>query len=591
MDRLRIEIHLVWLVALSLLTACTRVEDEPLPVDGETRFSVVTTVPAGTDVSGADVIRNAAVFFVAPSSGRFIKKVDAVILPGGSGVRVHTVIPATYAGQTVCAYFIVNASALSDPLDMEPESVFDVSRLDGLFTRDSLNGSSTQFVMSAKVAFRAGGTDMPGGDIKFDRTFAKVYIVPAEGMSLERQRELSVVSVEIVNGRTGGYLFREGIFPERSVSVLLPVNKTIDQMNIHKPVCYLYPDDGGSEGTHLIVKLQNNADGRAVTKCVLLRSRKNTAYKLTIAELPGEDGGYAVQVSDWEEDILLPDAGQGVLPSPLPDEGIDLLNAPDVFYYYNQLRDAFEKKLYRSMFDKANNFTEMLRPGERLIVGLTGDLRGRFTKEDFLRVSRSLLNDMAIVFNTGIITSYQADVAGRVISYRMDLIAMRPTFDMRTELVLSAARKLLNRIPPDLSEFEKVKTVHDLFLRSVSYGGMSSSFGGNIIGGLVTRKIVCEGYARTLQYLLQRVGIQAIFIGGDALFSNGTAVSHAWNIVRVDGKYYAIDATWNDGMAPDSDFVGYDYFLKSDTTMSRDHLIDMELPVPECPEDYPLPNF
>ena len=223
-----------------------------MPVDGETRFSVVTNVPAGTDVSGADVIRNATVFFVAPSSGRFIKKVDAVVLPGGSGVRVHTVIPAAYAGQT----------------------------------------------------------DMPGGDIKFDRTFAKVYIAAADGMNPERQRELSVVSVEIVNGRTGGYLFREGIFPEHSVSVLFPVNETIDQMNIHKPVCYLYPDDGGPDGTHLIVKLRNDPDGRVVAKRVLLCSRKNTAYKLTIAEIPGEDGGYAIQASDWEADILLPDAGQ-----------------------------------------------------------------------------------------------------------------------------------------------------------------------------------------------------------------------------------------------------------------------------------------
>lgn len=581
---------MLWLVALLLLAACTRVEDELLPVDGETRFSVVTGIPAGTNVSGADVIRNATVFFVAPSSGRFIKKVDAVILPGGSRVSVHTVIPATYAGQTVCAYFVVNASALSDPLDMEPESAFDVSRLDGLFTKDSLNGSNAQFVMSAKVSFQAGGTDMSGGNVKFDRTFAKVYIAAADGMNLERQRELSVVSVEIVNGRTGGYLFREGIFPERSASVLLPVNETIDQMNIRKPVCYLYPDDGGPDGTHLIVQLRNGPDGRVVAKRVLLRSRRNTAYKLTIAELPGEDGGYAVQVSDWEEDIVLPDVGQGVLPSPLPDEGIDLLNAPDVFYYYNQLRDAFEKKLYRSMFDKANNFTETLRPGERLIVELTGDLRGRFTTKEFLRVSHFLLNDMASMFNTRIITSYLLDVTGRVTSYRMNLIAMRPIFDMRTGLVIPAARELLNRIPPGLSEFEKVKTIHDLFLRNVSYGGMASSFGGNIVGGLVAKKVVCEGYARTLQYLLQRQGIQAIYVEGHARTSPDTWILHAWNIVRIDGKYYAMDATWNDGMAG-SDFVSYNYFLKSDATMSKDHLIDMELPIPECPEDYPLPNF
>ena len=43
-------------------------------------------------------------------------------------------------------------------------------------------------------------------------------------------------------------------------------------------------------------------------------------------------------------------------------------------------------------------------------------------------------------------------------------------------------------------------------------------------------------------------------------------MNHAWNMVKLDGKYYHIDNTWNDGghITNDEGISGTQYFLRSD---------------------------
>ncbi len=45
----------------------------------------------------------------------------------------------------------------------------------------------------------------------------------------------------------------------------------------------------------------------------------------------------------------------------------------------------------------------------------------------------------------------------------------------------------------------------------------------------------------------------------------GNKDSHGWNIVKLDGKWYNIDCTWDDPVTlKGKNMVLYDYFLKSD---------------------------
>ena len=65
---------------------------------------------------------------------------------------------------------------------------------------------------------------------------------------------------------------------------------------------------------------------------------------------------------------------------------------------------------------------------------------------------------------------------------------------------------------------------------------------------------VCEGYARALTLLLRQANIEAHFISGMT-----TPGKHAWVIVKLGGKYFHVDPTWNDGSP-----IEYTHFLKSD---------------------------
>ena len=63
---------------------------------------------------------------------------------------------------------------------------------------------------------------------------------------------------------------------------------------------------------------------------------------------------------------------------------------------------------------------------------------------------------------------------------------------------------------------------------------------------------VCAGYAKGTAAVLRKAGMSAMCV---------TSVNHAWNLVKVDGKWYTLDSTWDD---TDNGKFSKDYFLKSD---------------------------
>ncbi len=63
------------------------------------------------------------------------------------------------------------------------------------------------------------------------------------------------------------------------------------------------------------------------------------------------------------------------------------------------------------------------------------------------------------------------------------------------------------------------------------------SFG--MYGTLVLGTSVCEGYARTYQYMLNELGIENYLC-------SSVDLCHVWNIVKLNGEYYHVDITFDD---------------------------------------------
>ena len=71
---------------------------------------------------------------------------------------------------------------------------------------------------------------------------------------------------------------------------------------------------------------------------------------------------------------------------------------------------------------------------------------------------------------------------------------------------------------------------------------------------LATRRGVCEGISRLMVALLQRLGIEAVAVGGWATPPTGEAAVapdglHMWVAARVDGRWTLSDPTWAPGAA------------------------------------------
>lgn len=143
-------------------------------------------------------------------------------------------------------------------------------------------------------------------------------------------------------------------------------------------------------------------------------------------------------------------------------------------------------------------------------------------------------------------------------------------------------RKEIKRQLEGYSDFEKIKQVHDYLIENVEYDvNLVAKEAYSILGPLTEGKAVCEGYARTFKYIMDELEIPCVLVSGIGTNSKGEKESHAWNYVQLNGKWYAIDVTWDDpviiGNGTLSNETKYKNFLKGSTSFFNNHLEDGHL--------------
>jgi hypothetical protein len=92
------------------------------------------------------------------------------------------------------------------------------------------------------------------------------------------------------------------------------------------------------------------------------------------------------------------------------------------------------------------------------------------------------------------------------------------------------------------------------------------------------RKAVCDGYARLFRSLCTHAGIQCVVVTGKAkTFLDERLERHAWNAVRLEGKWQLVDPTWASGHVNGDLFTKQRdlfYYLTSPEVMFINHLPD-----------------
>ncbi|MGN0153509.1 MAG: transglutaminase domain-containing protein [Lachnospiraceae bacterium] len=134
---------------------------------------------------------------------------------------------------------------------------------------------------------------------------------------------------------------------------------------------------------------------------------------------------------------------------------------------------------------------------------------------------------------------------------------------------------LTSQIHDSMTDYEKELALHDYLVANCKYSEdvaqPSESDIYRAYGALVNQDAVCNGYAEALQLLFMCAGINSEFVVGTA-----DGVDHAWNLVELDGKWYHLDATWDDPLPDQGESVIHPYFNVTDEVMQQSHSWEQE---------------
>ena len=116
---------------------------------------------------------------------------------------------------------------------------------------------------------------------------------------------------------------------------------------------------------------------------------------------------------------------------------------------------------------------------------------------------------------------------------------------------------------------QKLRSIHDQICLFTDYD-LEGPFQGSAISALVEPGAVCEGYSKGFKLICDKIGIPCVCVFGN--YDEEMVTAHMWNYVRMeDGKWYAVDTTWNDSDGLNGLEILYRYFLSGKDTFYDKH--------------------
>lgn len=179
---------------------------------------------------------------------------------------------------------------------------------------------------------------------------------------------------------------------------------------------------------------------------------------------------------------------------------------------------------------------------------------------------------------------------------RITSISFFGTYSMTEEEIAHSQKEIdkyvdvcFKGMPQTEDEYSKVKYLYEYLIHQTEYDREAPN-NQNICSVFIGKRSVCQGYAKALQYLMQKAGMVSTLVTGYT-----QQEGHAWNLVRINGAYYYVDTTWGDASytfeEEESEYIGeippinYDYFLVTTKELCVTHEPDYLIRMPECKEE------
>lgn len=118
------------------------------------------------------------------------------------------------------------------------------------------------------------------------------------------------------------------------------------------------------------------------------------------------------------------------------------------------------------------------------------------------------------------------------------------TIDQESEISAALNFQEENLGLSNLNEADRARAIYDFIIDRVEYENYGEE-AYTAYGALINRRAVCQGYALLFYRMALDAGLDTRIVSGTGK-TEDTAEPHAWNIVKVDGKFYNIDVTWGE---------------------------------------------
>lgn len=222
--------------------------------------------------------------------------------------------------------------------------------------------------------------------------------------------------------------------------------------------------------------------------------------------------------------------------------------------YYENLNET-EKLAYRCIYN--NIFGQP----ERIAVPLLedGELDRLYTALRNDNPQLLFLGEKASLLTAGISCYF-------VPTYSMDYWQAREAVTDSA----AAARAVLQNLPQNADDFEKLLYVHDAVCEMCVYGDNGNA--SNCSGVLLDHTATCAGYSKALKLMLDMLGIPSCTVTGNASDEESGTVSHMWLAVCIDNQWSFCDPTWDDPVSEDGrQVVEHSYFGLTREQLSMTH--------------------
>lgn len=253
-------------------------------------------------------------------------------------------------------------------------------------------------------------------------------------------------------------------------------------------------------------------------------------------------------------------------------------------FYYNTLTEK-QKSIYTSI---ANGIKELKNEIE--IKDYEYINNDETMKDVEIAIHRFLLDHPEVFYlDEKYTVSTKSGIMGTTVLINFTYsVASIEELNEKLNLIESKANEIIEKSGINSENiFDSELKLHDLLAEMITYyeyediNEIPNKYH-NIDGAFLENIAVCDGISKAYQILLSKIGIESIVVTGDL-----SGVSHAWNMVKLDGNWYHVDVTSNCSVKADNKVVIHSYFNITTDALKKTHKITDEQLIPIAnKEDY-----